>query len=295
MVKKKIFRAGRAGAPRTPQSEDYIWDGLALTAFGERLDNEDDSSSAIRSLGEGWFTGKPHVAGLGHAFLFRNYRAGLAKWQTADPMGYPDGWNQLAYCGNEVFERVDYLGGLAILCHDLHDYNAVKSGALWLNVVVGGMRSEFTYSLQSFEDVDGELTIHLLIGVSVGYFAHDSDFYAGDVTEYKPHANAPNDSEVRNGVHEAVVAHEVGHASSFFGYFLPVFRNLLYQYVIPHYGMLTDIERSRWIGNYYNSAINSWLPYSYAAANGATYGWFVNNATWHYMGKEAGFDRWVKE
>jgi len=50
------------------------------------------------------------VEGLGHAFLMRNYRAGLAKWQTADPMGYPDGWNQLAYCGNGVTGAVDLWG-----------------------------------------------------------------------------------------------------------------------------------------------------------------------------------------
>jgi len=40
----------------------------------------------------------------------RNYRAGLAKWQTADPMGYPDGWNQLAYGVNSPAEGVDLLG-----------------------------------------------------------------------------------------------------------------------------------------------------------------------------------------
>ncbi len=40
----------------------------------------------------------------------RNYRAGLAKWQTADPMGYPDGWNQLAYCNNGVTDTVDLWG-----------------------------------------------------------------------------------------------------------------------------------------------------------------------------------------
>ena len=40
----------------------------------------------------------------------RNYRAGLAKWQTADPMGYPDGWNALAYCGNGVTDAVDLWG-----------------------------------------------------------------------------------------------------------------------------------------------------------------------------------------
>ncbi len=83
----------------------------ALTAFGERLDNVDSTSPAIRSLGEGWFTGKPYVEGLGHVFLMRNYRAGLAKWQTADPMGYPDGWNQLAYGVNSPLDGVDLFGG----------------------------------------------------------------------------------------------------------------------------------------------------------------------------------------
>ena len=86
------------------------YSAAALTAFGERLDNVGSTSPAIRSLGEGWFTGKPYVEGLGHAFLMRNYRAGLAKWQTADPMGYPDGWNQLAYCNNGVTSAVDLWG-----------------------------------------------------------------------------------------------------------------------------------------------------------------------------------------
>ena len=107
-----IYVAGISPARRfstnTPSLASFS--PAALTAFGERLDNEDDSSSAIRSLGEGWFTGKPHVAGLGHAFLFRNYRASLAKWQTSDPLGYPDGWKQLSYCGNIVSSFVDFLG-----------------------------------------------------------------------------------------------------------------------------------------------------------------------------------------
>ena len=85
------------------------YSAAALTAFGERLDNVDSTSPAIRSLGEGWFTGKPFVEGLGHTIFMRNYRAGLAKWQTADPIGYPDGWNQLAYCGNGVTSAVDAL------------------------------------------------------------------------------------------------------------------------------------------------------------------------------------------
>ena len=81
----------------------------ALSAFGE-----DISASLNRSPfpvpSSPFFTGKPYVEGLGHAFLMRNYRAGLAKWQTADPLGYPDGWNQLAYCGNGVTSSVDLWG-----------------------------------------------------------------------------------------------------------------------------------------------------------------------------------------
>ena len=86
------------------------YSAAALSAFGERLDNADGTSPAIRSLGEGWFTGKPFVEGLGHAFLMRNYRAGLAKWQSADPMGYPDGWNQMKYGVNNPSCGVDLLG-----------------------------------------------------------------------------------------------------------------------------------------------------------------------------------------
>ncbi len=83
-------------------------DGYAatsLTAFG------DSAPGGSRSVAtDVLFTGKPHVDGLGYAFLFRNYRPGLGKWQTADPFGYPDGWNQLAYCGNEMTSVVDVWG-----------------------------------------------------------------------------------------------------------------------------------------------------------------------------------------
>ena len=93
--------------------KDGKYSAAVLTAFGERLDKADGTSPAIRSLGEGWFTGKPYVEGLGHTFLMRNYRASLAKWQTADPMGYPDGWNQLAYCGNDSCNCIDFSGAFA--------------------------------------------------------------------------------------------------------------------------------------------------------------------------------------
>ena len=64
---------------------DYT--SASLTAFGENLSHH----SPTPTQNSNFFTGKPEVPSLGHAFLIRNYRAGLAKWQTADPLGYPDG------------------------------------------------------------------------------------------------------------------------------------------------------------------------------------------------------------
>ena len=94
-----------------------------LNLFGNTLDNGKVDKYT-------YFTGKPNVEGLGYAFLFRNYRPELAKWQTQDPMsfvltepgfndkdvslasrlGYPDGWNNLAYCNNWVTNCIDWQG-----------------------------------------------------------------------------------------------------------------------------------------------------------------------------------------
>ena len=93
--------------------KDGKYSAAALTAFGESLETlqgEVTSNFKHQTSNSNFFTGKPFVEGLGHAFLMRNYRAGLAKWQTADPMGYPDGWNQLAYCGNRANIFVDKFG-----------------------------------------------------------------------------------------------------------------------------------------------------------------------------------------
>ena len=72
---------------------------IRMTAFGES-DNAD-----------AFFTGKPLVGELGYTFLFRNYRPEQGKWQTSDPLGYPDGWNNLAYVNNGVTTAIDWLGG----------------------------------------------------------------------------------------------------------------------------------------------------------------------------------------
>ena len=79
--------------------EENGYSAIDKTSFG--ADTSDKSS---------FFTGKPYVEGLGYAFLFRNYRADMGKWGMVDPIGYPNGWNNLAYCNNRIFFYYDKYG-----------------------------------------------------------------------------------------------------------------------------------------------------------------------------------------
>jgi len=136
-----------ASVTRGNEAEQFIWDGLALVhrdgsdylnepaigggnpvasdgkvmlndMLGSTVAVKGDESYSMTSMtafGESsdsnaFFTGKPFVGEIGYAFLMRSYRPENGKWQTADPMGYPDGWNQLAYCNNGVTCSVDLWG-----------------------------------------------------------------------------------------------------------------------------------------------------------------------------------------
>ena len=90
---------------------------IKMTAFGES-DNVD-----------AFFTGKPLVGELGYAFLFRNYRPEQGKWQTADPLGYPDGWNNFAYVNNAVTMAIDWLGGIIIFSNTVSASDRAKFNA----------------------------------------------------------------------------------------------------------------------------------------------------------------------
>ena len=101
-------------------TESFLWDGLALISRNEtEYVNEPYVTGGNPILADdkvlfndmAMFTGKPYIGELGYAFLFRNYRPGLGKWQTSDPLGYPDGWNNFAYVNNGVTMHFDFLGG----------------------------------------------------------------------------------------------------------------------------------------------------------------------------------------
>ncbi|MDD2478853.1 MAG: hypothetical protein PHS31_03080 [Victivallaceae bacterium] len=105
------------------------FEAINMTAFGEpKTSQPNNSTTEIDNVG--FFTGKPYIDEIGYAFLFRNYRADQGKWQTQDPiallenlpehdhqsnsletrLGYPNGWNNLAYVNNKVFDCIDPLG-----------------------------------------------------------------------------------------------------------------------------------------------------------------------------------------
>ncbi len=131
-------------------NKNYIWDGLALLIAGTNkyifepamtggnplLVNSDTmftdilgstlGYSAASNIQKKWrtafgqsnlpeiynfFTGKPSINGLGYNFFLRNYNANNGKWNGTDPLGYPDGWNNLLYASNAGTTSVDPLGG----------------------------------------------------------------------------------------------------------------------------------------------------------------------------------------
>ena len=171
-----------ASAMYSDKSEDFLWDGLALihrgatnfinepyitggnpilsskdgVMFNDMLGNSlNIGGKAVLMTAFGatsdtnaMFTGKPYIGELGYAFLYRNYRADYGKWQTTDPLGYPDGWNNLAYCNNWLVDCIDTLGT------DIYHVVASKAVGGWGHsaVIIGSGNSYYYYSFGS----DGE-------------------------------------------------------------------------------------------------------------------------------------------
>ena len=126
---------------------------IKRTAFGE-LESGDSQLD--------FFTGKPQVEGLGYAFLFRNYRAEQGKWQTADPMGYPNGWNNLAYCCNLPMIALDPLG------LSLWDSITATASSAWSSVTAAASNPTFQNTVGA---VGGGLQIAagVTLGAAVGW------------------------------------------------------------------------------------------------------------------------------
>jgi len=70
--------------------------------------NKEDASESI------FYTGKPFEANReGYLFKYRNYSAGLNRWTSIDPSGFPDGINNNAYLPTPTYE-LDWQGLLTV-------------------------------------------------------------------------------------------------------------------------------------------------------------------------------------
>jgi len=97
--------ASVGSAASTSRDTYYVNDHLATTvatsdAAGEIAQIESDAfgtqTGAVAK--DSRFTGKPYDADMGaYVFPFRNYRSDEARWMSADPSGFPDGINGIAY------------------------------------------------------------------------------------------------------------------------------------------------------------------------------------------------------
>ena len=103
------------GSPILASNGTVYFNDILGTSQGMFSDDGYETVS-ISAFGDGadcgvFFTGKPRIDdALGYAFFFRYYRPDHGKWLTTDPMGYPDGWNSLAYCNNCVNNCIDIKG-----------------------------------------------------------------------------------------------------------------------------------------------------------------------------------------
>ena len=121
-IRRPRTERGRRAPRRIAATREGRTAESALTAFG--ANGAAAGAEAVNA--QVYFTGKPEIPGLGRAFLMRNYRADLGKWLTADPIGYPDGWNQMAYCGNAVVFHFDLAGAV-----DINLFNRYIDPVIW--------------------------------------------------------------------------------------------------------------------------------------------------------------------
>lgn len=89
--------------------KNNAYSAIEKTTFGNLFSESAQPAESLSSVNT-FFTGKPYVDGLGYAFLLRNYRADMGKWLSQDLIGYPNGWNNFAYCNNDITNVVDLLG-----------------------------------------------------------------------------------------------------------------------------------------------------------------------------------------
>lgn len=186
-------------------AKDDGYFAIDKTSFG--ADSTDKTS---------FFTGKPYVEDLGYAFLFRNYRADLGKWQMRDLIGYPDGWNNFAYCNNASTIAFDWCGALKVIFKNngREITNANQASPINTNKNEAGP-GNIAVSQSSTHEIIVSIDMVLSVNSSI---PRNSSYAFGSEITYVPHSNSMTDSYMSPGIYEAALAHERGHLQQFINY-----------------------------------------------------------------------------
>ena len=305
------------------KKEEFIWDGLALiwrsgvtyinepyvtggnpvmagddVLFNDMLGSTlavNDKAVEMTSFGETdnenvFFTGKPMIDELGYSFLFRDYNPNQGKWTTSDPLGYPDGWNQLAYCNNAATSAVDLWGCAKV------NYSMTIGGSPE-NPNHAGVTKYSTKIMNIFESTH-TVVLHIDINIAYSDLLYDSSRYStGSEVTYIPH-NGVAGGELSENVREAVEAHERGHADYVVNVICPALKNAIELLEAKWIAFKWDVSKVR--DEVYStiSLVNfSNIKRFNEAANAPTINWFNSSPEWLLdpNGLEKGEWRWVKE
>ncbi|MDP0489781.1 MAG: RHS repeat-associated core domain-containing protein [Verrucomicrobiota bacterium JB023] len=94
------------GVPVLVGEQVSVFDMLGTTlSIGNKAMN---SSAFGEGMSRGLFTGKPYVEAIdGFVFKHRSYSASRLRWNSADPLGFPDGPNNFEYVSGNPLGIVD--------------------------------------------------------------------------------------------------------------------------------------------------------------------------------------------
>jgi len=260
------------------------FNAIQRTAFGETGSKSTDE----------FFTGKPMVGDLGYAFLFRNYRPEHGKWQTADLMGYPDGWNNLAYVNNGVTSAIDLFGAVIVNCLDANNYYlpVYTPSMLTIGYNCDPNGGKFSYPGAPTYQVDPltkEVTFNFAVSLNMGWaLKYESQLSSGWTFEYHPHESAENDAHASGAFYEVVFAHEMGHANAFFSSYISYFTSYMQGQNIDN-GMRSAAEIEALIVDAVAYARSEFMAESLASANTGVYLYFTGKPQWKILPPTIGY------
>jgi len=150
------------GNPVISDGQVFFNDMLGTTlgaVNGKEYSAVDKTAFGVSNNGTNtFFTGKPYVKDLGYAFLFRNYQPQLGKWLTQDPLGYPDGWNNFTYCGNNVTLCFDYLGAKLVYSSSMQGtINTLNSTSIGRSIISQLQNSSKTHTITESSNGTGSV------------------------------------------------------------------------------------------------------------------------------------------